>query len=536
MLPSMFAALFAASPDAILIADEAGHYVEANPAALALLGYTREDLLRLSVGDIVAPGPIWAAEEYARFLQEGMWQGDVELCTKEGRVVPAEVRAVVVPGPEGSFYASFLRDTTDRRRGEAALQAAETKYRTLVEHLPAFVYLLAADAVQTPLYFSPYYDTLIGHHREDGLRRTMHWLELVHPEDRQRIAAEVDRTAPLDQVFQAEYRHRRGDGSYVWVRDECVPLRDDAGQIFAWQGVMLDISDRKAAEEELRSAMEVAQTANRAKGVFLDLMSHELRTPLQAVLGYAEFLLIAPQDSLTDAQREDIGTIHQAGGRMLALIDQLLDLSRMEAGGIDFAVKPFDLARVIETVRQDIAPQAGAKGLAVEIAFPPSLPSVVGDAERVRQILLNLAGNAVKFTTEGSVRITVTPMSIGGVEVAVSDTGIGISADALPHVFEAFHQVDSSLTRQQGGSGLGLAIAWKLAQQMGGSLSGSSEPGVGSSFMLHLPERAYHAQAARASTTTSSEIDRLVHPRARVQHGTVNAPQRWPGAGCVSSW
>jgi signal transduction histidine kinase len=248
-----------------------------------------------------------------------------------------------------------------------------------------------------------------------------------------------------------------------------------------------DVSDRKRADEELRAALGDAQTANRAKGTFLDLMTHELRTPLQAVLGYSEFLLIAPKGSLTVEQRGDIGYIHQAGDRMLALVNQLLDLSRLEAGGIELAIGPIDLIEVIEAVRQDIAPQAGAKGLTVQIDVPEALPPLAGDGERVRQILLNLAGNAVKFTQTGGIRIAATATVSGGVEIAVSDTGMGITADAMLHIFEAFRQVDSTLSRRHEGSGLGLAIAWKLAQQMGGSISVSSEPSVGSTFTLLLP-------------------------------------------------
>ena len=347
MLPAIAMAIVTGSPDAILIADGDGHCVDANPAALALLGYTREEVLRLEIGDVVAPDPAWATDADARFLREG--QGEVVVRAKDGRVVPAEARTMVVPGPDGSLSVATLRDTTKR----------------------------------------------------------------------------------------------------------------------------------KAAEEEHQAAIQV-------KDAFLDLMSHELRTPLQAVLGYSEFLLLAPPGSLTDEQREDIGYIHQAGDRMVNLINQALELSRLRAGGITLAAKPVDLTQVIEAVRQDVAPQAAAKNLMVEIELPPSLPTVMGDAERVRQILLNLVGNAVKFTDAGRVRITAADVATGGVEIVVSDTGVGIAADALPHIFEEFHQVPGSLTRRHGGSGLGLAIAARLADQMAGSIDVSSEPGVGSTFRLHL--------------------------------------------------
>jgi signal transduction histidine kinase len=172
---------------------------------------------------------------------------------------------------------------------------------------------------------------------------------------------------------------------------------------------------------------------------------------------------------------------------MIALINQILDLSRMEAGRLDLAAEPVDLVQVIEQVRQDVAPQAAAKSLVLQIDLPSSLPFVIGDAERLRQVLLNLVGNAVKFTDEGCVRITAVSTSVGGVDVIVSDTGVGIPADAVPFIFDEFRQVESGLTRRHGGAGLGLAIARKLTEQMGGSISVTSDLGLGSTVTLHLP-------------------------------------------------
>ena len=171
---------------------------------------------------------------------------------------------------------------------------------------------------------------------------------------------------------------------------------------------------------------------------------------------------------------------------MVALIDQMLDLSRTEAGRLELAAEPIDLAEIIERVRQDIAPQAAAKALDLRIDLPPSLPPVVGDPDRLRQILLNLVDNAVKFTDEGSVCVTAYTTE-DGVAVAVSDTGIGITEETLPLIFEEFRQVDSRMTRRHGGTGLGLAIAQKLAEQMGGSITVASRHQAGSTFTLHLP-------------------------------------------------
>jgi len=216
-------------------------------------------------------------------------------------------------------------------------------------------------------------------------------------------------------------------------------------------------------------------------------MSHELRTPLQATLGYSEFLLADPEVSLTTEQRGDVDTIHQAGVRMLKLINQMLDLSRTDAGHLHLDREPVDLDQIMEQVRQDVAPLASEKGLTLQIDIPATLPLVKGDAERVRQILLNLMGNAVKFTESGTVRMAASVTTTGVVEIIVSDTGIGISADTLPHIFEEFYREDYRLSRRHGGTGLGLAIARKLVTQMGGSISVSSEPDVGSTFRVYLP-------------------------------------------------
>jgi signal transduction histidine kinase len=305
-----------------------------------------------------------------------------------------------------------------------------------------------------------------------------HWLELVHPADYARVAAEDERTSATGEPFSMEYRTRRKDGSYVWVRDECVPVHDAAGEVVAWQGVLLDVS--------ARVQLEAAQEANRAKSLFLGMMSHELRTPMQLVLGYAALLLGGHRGSLTSEQVEDIGYIRLGADRMMTVIEQMLDLSQLDAGQLQLAAEPVDLAEIIEEVRQAVASQIAEKGVDLHIELVSALPSALGDARRIRQIVCNLVDNAVKFTETGSVRITACGTE-NGVDIAVRDTGIGMTEDAMQYVFEAFRQLDSGTSRPYGGAGLGLAIARGLAEQMGGSISVASAPEAGSTFTLHLP-------------------------------------------------
>jgi PAS domain S-box-containing protein len=304
--------------------------------------------------------------------------------------------------------------------------------------------------------------------------------------------------AELEGGVRARYegQDRRKDGSLVDVAFTVFPVRDAAGTITGVCGIVRDISGRLAAEQELRAALDAAEAGVRAKGLFLAMMSHELRTPLQAVLGYAEVLLGAGPGGLSAEQREDIGYIHQGASRMVHLIEQLLDLSRMEAGRLDLRREAVAVRPVLELVRQDVAPQAEAKGLTLVVRAPRRVPPVWGDAERVRQIVLNLAGNAVKFTETGGIAIRARSRAARGwVEIAVSDTGIGMRAEELPHIFEEFRQVDRTLSRRHGGAGLGLAIARRLAEQMGGTIRVESTPGQGSTFTLRLPTAPDPAEA-----------------------------------------
>ncbi|MCA9880653.1 MAG: HAMP domain-containing histidine kinase, partial [Thermomicrobiales bacterium] len=215
-------------------------------------------------------------------------------------------------------------------------------------------------------------------------------------------------------------------------------------------------------------------------------MSHELRTPVQAVLGYAELLLLDPELALSPDQLADVTYIRNGAQRLDRLIDQLLDLSRLEAGRLVLEEKAAPLAGIVSDVRQSIATQAKARGLVLETDVPSSLPPALGDPDRLRQIVRILAENAVKFTEEGSVCIRVRELG-DRLSVEVSDTGIGIAPEALPTIFEKFRQVESTLTRRYGGAGLGLAIAERLATQMRGSLRVSSEVGKGSTFILEIP-------------------------------------------------
>ncbi|HYO29327.1 MAG TPA: ATP-binding protein, partial [Thermomicrobiales bacterium] len=263
-------------------------------------------------------------------------------------------------------------------------------------------------------------------------------------------------------------------------------------------GITQDVTERKRGEAALVAAKDAAEEANRLKSAFLSTMSHELRTPMNAIIGYAHLLLEGLSGPLLPAQGDDIRQIAAGADRLLGLIDDVLDLSRIEAGRIELAMDRIEVAGIVGEVVAEVAPLAARKALAVEVAPMGGLPPLRADPQRIRQILLNLVGNAVKFTEAGSVRVSARETG-GAVEVAIVDTGIGIAQEALPGIFDEFRQADAGTTRRYGGSGLGLAISRRLAELHEGTIAVESAPGAGSTFTLRLPADPAAVPAAGSS-------------------------------------
>nr|MBA3414953.1 HAMP domain-containing histidine kinase [Chloroflexia bacterium] len=377
------------------------------------------------------------------------------------------------------------RDIDERVAAEADLRAAEERFRTLVEHLPAIVSLNAVDATNSTLYVSPQAEAIVGYPAPTYMADPDLWFRQVHSDDLDALRRSIEETNASGASQRLEYRMIRPDGRIIWVQDESVLIRDERGTPKHWQTIQIDITERKRVEAELRAAKEAAEEANRLKSAFLSTMSHELRTPLNAVVGYAHLLLDGLDGPLTPRQAEDVERIAEGGAHLMSLIDDVLDLSRIEAGALDLEPERVLLEEVVSQVVAQVGPQAAAKGLVVAVAVPAGLV-VEADPQRLRQVLLNLVGNAVKFTERGGVTISARATA-AGLECAVADTGIGIAPEIVPHVFDEFRQADSSTTRRYGGSGLGLAITKRLVELHGGTVGVASEPGVGTTFTVRLP-------------------------------------------------
>jgi PAS domain S-box-containing protein len=296
--------------------------------------------------------------------------------------------------------------------------------------------------------------------------------------------------------YKPEYRIIRADDKEVWVAGASRLVKDDQGRPTRLIGALQNITERKKAEAALVQAKEDAEAANRAKSTFLATMSHEIRTPLNGVLGMAQAMAA---DGLTDTQRERLDVIRQSGETLLAILNDVLDLSKIEAGKLDLDEEgEFDISELARGAHGAFTAIANKKGLSFALHVEPEARGVYrGDSTRVRQILYNLVSNGLKFTEAGEVAVTVSRAS-GMLRLSVADSGIGIPSDRLSSLFQKFEQADASTTRRYGGTGLGLAICRELAQLMGGTISAESTPGEGATFVVDLP-LAWIAGEAAAS-------------------------------------
>ena len=394
----------------------------------------------------------------------------------------------------------------ERIRSEGELRNSERQFRDMADSINQMIWVTRPDGFHEYYNRRWYEYTGVPSGSTDGEG----WNSMFHPDDQPRAWERWRYSLETGEPYEIEYRLRRADGVYRWALGRAECLRDDTGAIVKWYGTCTDIQD-------LVDARTAAEAASQAKTEFLANMSHEIRTPMNAIIGLST--LLGASKPLTQKQQDFIRTLQLSADSLLALINDLLDISKIEARSIEIEQIPFDVARTLQEVISMMAARVREKGLTftsdVECAENRMF---IGDPNRFRQIVLNLCSNAVKFTETGGVHMSVTCQADqAGREtlcISIRDTGIGIAPDKIGSIFDKFSQADSSISRKYGGTGLGLAITKTLVEILGGTISVESEPGVGSVFTVCLPFAITEIQ-------TEAEAGRAVRPSGEARGHTV---------------
>jgi PAS domain S-box-containing protein len=424
--------------------------------------------------------------------------------TKAGKLFWAELDITPIADETGWFHywLAIQRDVTDRVEYENRLHQAEERFA-----LAASLSLYGVwdwDVASGRLYWSDEFCDIVGITQDEFNGEFEEFRSRVHPEDLERVLAAVNANLEDDIPYNIEYRVRHTDGHWVEVRARGAAQRDSEGKVLRMVGSVEDISPQKAYERKLEAERDRADSANRAKSQFLANMSHEIRTPLGGVLGMAKLLENTELDS---QQRGYLAAIESSGEALLSLVEDVLYISRIEAGEVAIEDEAFNLSAIVRRAGESVRGLALDKGLDHEVLIDTSLDiEVRGAPKRLLQILINLLGNAVKFTESGGVSMLAKPVAKDRYAFFVGDTGCGIPESAQARIFERFQQADNSDTRRHGGSGLGLAIAQELVTIMGGDIGFESTPGAGSKFWVELDLPAARAVASGAVARASGPL------------------------------
>lgn len=499
-------------PGVIYLYDQDGRFVRWNRSFLDVTGYSIDELAVMTPLDFFRGDDVTSvAERIGQVFATGVGQVEADLVTKAGRAIPYYLTGRRIELDGQPHLVGMGIDISDRLEAQAEALELQRRLQLVVENLREG--LAIADPSLDYLYWNPAALTILGFDDvEEGARRQWAFGEIfvLHDLDGTPIPAErwpLARTRQGDAFQDLLLIARRRDDpafekiiSYAGTRVEYsdgralafVTLRDVTARIQAEQ----DLREAKAVLEqrveertaELRSALDRAESADRLKSAFLATMSHELRTPLNSIIGFTGIVLQGLAGPLNDEQTRQLGMVRGSARHLLDLINDILDLSKIEAGQLQLREEPVDLAAVVDRVGAMVAPMAERKGLAVTTRVPAGGIHLVTDRRRVEQILLNLLNNAVKFTERGDVTLVVERQG-GQLSFQVTDTGMGIKPEDLHVLFQPFRQVDTGLTRQHEGTGLGLAICRRLAGLLGGRIDVVSTWGGGSTFTLTLPER-----------------------------------------------
>ena len=444
-------------------------------------GWSSHELAQIDLLEACYPDPAVRTQVLrVMHADEPTWT-DFQALTRTGCELAISWRHVRL---ENGQCLGLGQDITAQRESEAKLREAAGRFELMANNIPVGIYETDENANCT--YVNPQLERMLGLTQKEAAGGG--WADAIHPEDRARVTCQWHAAFQAQRENQQEIRFVTRDGRVTYAVSHSRPSRDASGKLLGYLGTIVDITLRHQQERELAAAAEAANAATRAKSEFLAAMSHEIRTPMNGILGMSELL---QGMGLNEDQAECVDTLRSSGESLLVILNDILDFSKIEAGKMDIESVPFDPTRTVNDVVGLLRARAQQKHLTLEWHPPASSGAYLGDPSRLRQIVLNLVGNAIKFTAQGGVtiRASVTPLEAGRVcmRFDVTDTGIGIPAAVQAQLFKKFMQADSSTTRKFGGTGLGLAISRQLVELMGGKVELQSTEGKGSTFSFELP-------------------------------------------------
>lgn len=481
--------------DAVIVMDECGVITEWNPQAEIIFGWYRQEAIGQKLVDLILPsnpqkGNVsnslsLLADGFGPLLHKRI---EATALNRAGQEFPVELAVSSSKVRDRQTFSAFIRDITERKRAEESIKIAEERYRTIFENAVEGIFQSTPDG-----YFinvNPAMVRILGYDSDLELMTSVTDLSrqlYVDPNRRKDLIADLEQMGSVSDFESEVYRK---DGSRIWITEKVHGVFDELGKFLFYEGTLEEITDRKRIQQELVKAKEEAEEANQAKSKFLATMSHELRTPLNAIIGYSEML----HEELAELDQgdliPDVQKINAAGKHLLALINDILDLSKIEAGKMELYPEEFHPSSLIGDVITTIHPLVAKNKNQLMPRYPDDLGVMRTDMTRLRQVLFNILSNACKFTKDGTITLEAWRQQIDGKDwltFRVADTGIGMTSEQLGKLFHAFAQAEASTSRKFGGTGLGLAISKRLCLMMGGDISVESEFGKGTKFTFQLP-------------------------------------------------
>ena len=494
----------------VVILDHQTDVIYANRAMCKLAATTREKIIGQPFLNIINPLKTYLADVWQALRTEN---ADIEFRFCNSHDKELDVRMTVVAqnldNHQPLQYLITLNDITEQHRVARALETRNASFERLASNIPGFIYTfkLTPDGAMSFPYASRGCKDIFGVEPADVIDDATPIAETIHPEYQPGFQNSVLDSARSMQAWNFEAPLNTVEGKWKWFHAASRPELQNNGDV-VWEGLVMDVTDRKQAEAELAIAKEAAEASAKTRAEFLANMSHEIRTPLNGIIGLSRLLLDTELNSL---QKDYLRKVHASSETLLGIINGILDFSKIESGKLRVEKIDFQLDSVLDNVGQMLEPKAAEKGLELLIQTDPNIPlDLIGDPLRLEQILINLCNNAIKFTSQGEVIISAEMLHQSGnnlsLQFRVQDTGIGLTPAQQEKIFESFTQADSSTTREYGGTGLGLAICKLLTELMGGKITVTSTPGKGSEFRFSIAATCYQDRSEKIVPLLSNSL------------------------------